>query len=239
MNKYITSLLFFILCHNIAASKTMESNDIDLDISIKNSNGRGYSSKKFNEWLLKVSYDKQNIPTYTFFTKAKKRWKKTRSKKSEYMYNGDNSIASSSPLMLMKYYQYRGKNPLLTPEETSQLSKLMNRFYFYRYTAKGGGIVNLDNYLIAVDTYTKFVYRYAKPIEFKEIFGNKVPQKFGAFEIYNSDKGHDYKFYEYDPIGFVNPDGTVELYDYYVNNEVNKVYEPEYSGASPYAKKTE
>ncbi|CRF33253.1 hypothetical protein BRSU_1325 [Brachyspira suanatina] len=118
----------------------------------------------------------------------------------------------------MTVYKYEFKNPLVTIDSSYNQSDRMNRFLFYRIkgSAKVAGIgVDLNNYLIAVDTHSKLVFAYAKITKTASapVVGTPYPIEFKAVELFESKK----KFYEYDPIGIVHADGKVTLYTEYQN----------------------
>ena len=119
----------------------------------------------------------------------------------------------------MKVYQYRGDNPLLTAEEekTYYDTEIVQNFRFYRFTGAAlYGSIDLDNFIIAVDTVNGFVYTYSDITEPRIISGiATVPNAFAAVEK-NTDKNENgTPFYQFDPIGYVNDDGTVTLYGEY------------------------
>lgn len=150
--------------------------------------------------------------------------------KEEYKADGKgSSIATDSfedkgfEIQNMKVYQYRGDNPLLTAEEEGKYyrSDIIKNFRFYRFTGTvdpGVGetfIQNLDNFIIAVDTATDFVYAYADITATDRVVITDVPTAFAAVEK-NTEKNKDgTPFYRFDPIGYVNGDGTVILYEEY------------------------
>lgn len=123
----------------------------------------------------------------------------------------------------MKVYQYRGDNPLLTAEEEGKYysSDIIKNFRFYRFTGTvdpGFGdtlIQNLDNFIIAVDTATDFVYAYADITATERVVVTDVPTAFAAVEKNTEKNEKGTPFYMFDPIGYVNGDGTVTLYEEY------------------------
>ncbi|WP_297300209.1 hypothetical protein [uncultured Brachyspira sp.] len=186
------------------------------------SDNPNFSSSKFKNWLLVATFDKNNIPSFKFIDSTEDRsWKLNNSDTKEYMYEGKNSKAGMFFISSMKYYQYRGYNPLYTEKRNKANENAMKRFYFYRFTGKGGGIISLDNTLVAVDIYSKYVYIYGIPVEEDSVFGVDVPLKWGPSDtvVY---KGSVLPFYKYDPVGHVNEDGTVVLYPFYQNSFLDK-----------------
>lgn len=181
----------------------------------------GFSGELFKTWVLnKVNFSNQNIPSYQFCTTSDKNWQQGESS-WEYIYDAKNegNTAQGYSINPMSIYQYRSKNPLVSP--TSSYNKdggKMERFYFHRITGQsGGGVAKLDQYLIAVDTRSKFVFAYAKVTETKSLLGNLMPTAFAPIENYAELR----PFYQYDPIGYVSADGTVILYKQYETDMIN------------------
>ncbi|KLI50887.1 hypothetical protein OFR22_08585 [Brachyspira hyodysenteriae] len=190
-----------------------------------------FSSSKFNNWLLVAAFNGDNVPTLQFIEKTEdKYWQINDEDTKEYMYKGKNSKAGMFFISSMTYYQYRGYNPLYTEKRNRDNADMMKRFYFYRFTGKGGGIISLDNTLIAIDIYTKYVYIYGVPVEEDKVFGVDVPQKWGPSDTVKY-KGSILPFYKYDPVGHVQEDGTIVLYDFYLNSFLDKEnrYQPLYN----------
>lgn len=190
-----------------------------------------FDAVAFDTWFLRIEFDADNVPRYTFFTPPDgETWQQIG--ESVYCMDGTsygNTVPTGIPVpefITMKdvcVYMYRGVNPLLTAEEQQRLypAGFIDRFRFYQFTgdAKVLGIgVSLDNYLIAVDTETKFVFAYGTITEVKKSFGQLVPQEYTAVEApygYPHGSVSGRPFYEYDPIGYVAADGTVILYEEY------------------------
>lgn len=195
------------------------------------SDNPNFSASKFNDWLLVATFDENNIPTLKFIEKTEnKYWQLNNSETKEYTYKGKNSNAGIFFISSMQYYQYRGYNPLYSEKRNKDNADAIKRFYFYRFTGKGAGIISLDNSLIAIDTQSKYVYIYGIPIEENKIFGTEVPLKWGPSDTvyYN---GALIPFYKYDTVGHVNEDGTIVLYPSYQNSFLDKKnrYQPFYN----------
>ncbi|WP_295162426.1 hypothetical protein [uncultured Brachyspira sp.] len=181
-----------------------------------------FSSSKFEDWLLVASFDNNNVPALNFVEKTDdKYWKINNINTEEYIYYGKNSKAGMFYILNMTYYQYRGYNPLYTEKRNAANADIMKRFYFYRFKGKGGGMISLDNPLIAIDIYTKYVYIYGIPVEENKIFGRNVPVKWGPSDTV-SYNGSLLPFYKYDPVGHVNEDGTIVLYESYNRSFLDK-----------------
>ena len=178
-----------------------------------------YDASIFDEWLFKSSFRGDKLPIYKFFSDPSKKWSSGGldwKKKSADFYNpndGDNT-ASGYKITGATIYKYNGENPLY--DKSGYLEGRLDRFRFYSiYGETGGGLVTLQQYLIAVDTYSKFVFAFGKIIDVQEIIGDKVPMEFEAIEKTGN------AFYEYDPIGYVDKTGTVVFYQHYKTEFVN------------------
>ncbi|MEI0525938.1 hypothetical protein R4K54_08430 [Brachyspira murdochii] len=196
----------------------------------------GYDGSKFDNWLFKASFQADKLPIYTFFDDDKGRYwisggKDWNDISAEY-YNGidgenyaDSSVMKSS-ITELKVYKYAGYNPLYN--SSGYLEGRIDRFNFYAINGKAV-VVTLKQYLIAVDTYSKFVFAYGEITKVDEVsviglIKEKVPSQFEAIEKY-ADKR---PFFEYDPIGYVKEDGSVVLYKHYIDEFVASptTYEP-------------
>ena len=176
-----------------------------------------FDGTKFETWLLKVSFDGSNIPEYGFFEDGTQ-WTESHVKEGypEVSFNADNRgwTAQGITMKPLTIYRYNHKNPLVAADGAYNTSDRLDRFFFYRIigAAKVAGIgANLDQYLIAVDSYSKFVFAYAKVTSTEDVMGNAVPNGFGPVESY----GEKRFFYEYDPIGYVKESGELVLYQEY------------------------
>ena len=176
---------------------------------------------KFDGSLIKnyffgTSFDSQNVPFYKFFLNSSKSWQIENVDFNCYKYDGsgDGNKAQSFSINPANFYKYEGKNPLISYNSDYNKSERMKRFIFYRL--KGNAVITLDNYLIAVDTYSKLVFAYGKITKTGSILGRYYPKEFQAVELY----GEKRKFYEYDPIGVmiyddVKKELTLKLYEEY------------------------
>lgn len=176
-----------------------------------------FDGTKFETWLLKVSFDGSNIPEYGFFEDGTQ-WTESHVKEGypEVSFNADNRgwTAQGITMKPLTIYRYNHKNPLVAADGAYNTSDRLDRFFFYRIigAAKVAGIgANLDQYLIAVDSYSKFVFAYAKVTSTGSVAGQAVPNGFGPVENF----GEKRFFYEYDPIGYVKESGELVLYQEY------------------------
>ena len=197
----------------------------------------GYEASKFDKWLFKSSFQNNKLPVYQFFEDPSRYWTPGGSDWNKisanfYKANDGENSASGFPISAMSVYKYDGANPLY--DNKGYLPGRMDRFRFYSiYGKTGGGIVTLQQYLIAVDTYSKFVFAFGRITDVTSIFGDKVPMQFEAIEYY----GNKIHFYEYDPIGYVDISGDVIFYQHYIEQFVANPtgYLPKQKGYENYA----
>ncbi|EPF30793.1 hypothetical protein HMPREF9194_01116 [Treponema maltophilum ATCC 51939] len=141
-------------------------------------------------------------------------------------------LSGKHPFGLYQNEEYEVYGEDGNPTGTKEL--LMKRFVFYYFTGKNTG-QDLQNCLVAVDMYSKLIFSFAKPIKFKSVFGNQVPTKWASVDTHSvGPGGKRYRFYQYDPIGYVTEDGTFHLTDTYKENMAKNEYDPVYTGKSPY-----
>ncbi len=186
-----------------------------------------FPASEFDSLLLKVSFDVDNVPDYEFFYPEDGRvWVLEDNDLAQYQFDASNDGNTSSSSIIggeeitirnMTVYQYRGKNPLVYSKcEYNQMPE-MERFYFYHFTGSTAGIP-LNNYLAAVDTYSRFLFVYGEITEASSV---GIPEAYQTVEVSERAEkradGTPRPFYEYDPIGYVKSDGTVMLYQEYRN----------------------
>lgn len=214
-------------------NNTISTNEPDINIPSENDpfkypqnndiNDKDFDGNVFNTWFITAKFLSGNIPEYKFLKEYSSPWHLKDANTKEYRYIGPDTTAASgslNPSFTPTYYKYKGKNHKYAYNgkyNTGAHGERMERFYFYRFTGTAVG-VSLDNALIAIDKYTKLAFAYAKPVSFGS-FGN--PTSWKAI-----DEKSEYKFYEYDPVGIVSNDGSVELYDWFKNNLKAGNYEP-------------
>ena len=187
-----------------------------------NPNYGGYEASKFDKWLFKASFRDDKLPIYTFFEDNTRSWipggMDWNNIPANYYQgkNGENK-AQGYDIKNLTVYKYDRDNPLY--DDKGYLPGRMDRFRFYSINGESGvGPINapLKQYLIAVDTYSKFVFAFGKITEVQDFVGQKVPIGFEAIELHG-DKKH---FYEYDPIGYADSTGEVVFYQHYVDEFV-------------------
>lgn len=226
---------YILIC--ILAANIILAHDKAAFNSIKQNSG-GYDASKFDNWLLVATFDSKDVGTFRFINvNIATNWRIKDHNRKEYIYDGEDTKAGIFAILNMTYYQYRGKNPLYSISSEYNNSDFVARFYFYKFTGKGLGILGLNNYLIAVDSHSKYIFAFAKPTSFKKMFGKNIPKSWGPVD----DKyvnGKELYFFEYDPAGVVKPDGTCEIYDWFSDGLSKGKYEPLYSGKSPYIRQT-
>ena len=201
-----------------------------------NPNYGGYEASKFDKWLFKASFRDDKLPVYNFFDDGTKSWigggrDWNNIPANFYNPNDGENKASGYGISGMSIYKYDRDNPLY--DDKGYLPGRMDRFRFYSIQGKAV-IVSLKQYLIAVDTYSKFVFAFGAITDTeKAVNGDLVPIKFEAIELHAEKKD----FYEYDPIGYVDKTGEVVLYQHYVDEFVANPtgYSPKQHGYDNYA----
>lgn len=187
-----------------------------------NPNYGGYEASRFDSWLFKASFRDDKLPIYTFFDDNSRSWigggMDWNNIPANYYQgkNGENK-AQGYDIKNLTVYKYDRDNPLY--DDKGYLPGRMDRFRFYSINGESGvGPINapLKQYLIAVDTYSKFVFAFGKITEVQDFVGQKVPIGFEAIELH----GNKIHFYEYDPIGYVDKTGEVVLYQHYIDEFV-------------------
>ena len=231
-------------------------------------NGGTTPDVNFDEVFLKFVTDDKTVPTFTFFKddgKAeeydpmtgptgniidyKRSWTAYNDGTNDcYIYNAPDGESkngvpgtpgSAIGLTKLKIYVYKGVNPFKTKNDNE--NEIEKQFYFYRYV--GNAMYDLDNFLIAVDTKTGYVFPYAVPEKWKNMLLSWGPDgwisaekgttgKYGTTD--QQETFEPKKFWQYDPIGQVNDDGTVTLEQFYIDAQSKSDYKPVYSGKSPY-----
>ena len=177
-----------------------------------------FPAENFKNWLFKASFQGDKLPIYNFFNDTTRSWIPGGSDwnniPAEYYdgKDGENYVVSG-PLTIditeLKVYKYAGKNPLYS--SLGYLPGRMDRFNFYAINGKATSAATLKQYLIAVDTYSKFIFAFGAITGTESVLGDKIPTQFEAIEKHGDKKA----FYEYDPIGYVTANGSVILYEHY------------------------
>ena len=178
-----------------------------------------FDGSKFDTgWVLpRLEFDSDNIPILRFDARPQG-WKINYRLTSEYIYDAsDEGNKTYNPLFpnglsfsSMVIYQYKGKNPLAVPGCSYNTSDRMTRFRFYRM--EGRAAVSLDQFIIAVDTYSKFVFAYGAIKSYTDFAGQQIPTEYEPVER-AIESGRP--FYEYDPIGYVDKSGKFIRYTQY------------------------
>lgn len=185
---------------------------------------RGFTLDLDNEYVIAASFGLKNEPTYMLIKDDT--WKPLDLSRNEYYYDGTNTKAAGFTVTKVKYYMYKNMNPTFSSTSAYNKSDRLNRFWFYRFTGTAG--LSTDNYLIAIDSYSKLVFAFAIPTKWKSILGIPAPIEWGAVELgweASADsatlneqvkfavEGLTY-FYEYDPVGIVLPTGEIKIYQW-------------------------
>ncbi len=185
-------------------------------------------SMNFDNMVIRASFDGNNRPSYKLVNGG---WNSGNSREKSYYYNGPDTSAAGNHINSVQYWLYKGRNPLFKPDARYNKTNRIERFYFYRFNGKALGLVYIDNYLIAIDKYSKLVFGFAVPVEWKQYVAGtpKAPVNWGSVELgYEIDKDSGGKasfkvngasyFYEYDPVGILKSDGTIEMYQWCLNS---------------------
>lgn len=177
----------------------------------------GFDGSVIGDYIFKVSFDGDNIPEYQF-VKNGRTWNQETAVR--YTYNGtqDGNKAQGYEIAPANFYRYNGYNPL-----SKKAGTRLARFQFYALLNSKAVVAELNQYLIAVDTYSKLIFAYGKITGTKYISAanQTLPIKYDAVDFYKDNKGEKRKFYEYDPIGalkYENGQITVKLYGEYKNS---------------------
>ncbi|MEI0525941.1 hypothetical protein R4K54_08445 [Brachyspira murdochii] len=212
-----------------------EEDPFKIDSVYNDPNYGGYDASKFDSWLFKASFRDDKLPIYNFFDDSSRSWiaggKDWNNVPADFYKANDNeNEASGYGITGMSIYKYDKDNPLY--DDNGYLPGRMDRFRFYSIQGKAV-VADLKQYLIAVDTYSKFVFAFAAITEVEKVVIDLVPTKFEAIE-FHADKKH---FYEYDPIGYVDSTGTVIFYQHYETEFVKNPtgYTPRQHGYDDYA----
>ena len=178
-----------------------------------------FDGSLIKNYFFAASFDGKNVPSYRFFLDYKRAWEIEDYDYNAYKYDGsgDGNKAQGYNINPANFYKYEGINPLVSYNSSYNKSDRMKRFIFYRLQGKAV-VVPLNNYLIAVDAYSKFVFAYGKITKTANALGQAYPTEFQPVESH----GEKRKFYEYDPIGIMIYDNVsaelkLKLYEEYQN----------------------
>ncbi len=222
-----------------------------------NSNGDGsteeskqkldFPASDFDKLGITGSFNMQNVPSYSVQSSAVS-WEESNRDLREFKWKGPDTTGQGYTISNVTYYQYRGINRLygndssynVQLQETANRNPKLSRFYFYRFTGKGGGIADLDNCLFAVDTYSKFIFAYAEPVAFTSM---GAPTQWSPTDLnkYSDTDPTRYMFYEYDPVGYFVKNGdsySAVLYSWFTENLAVGNYKAQMGTGSGDATKT-
>ena len=185
--------------------------------------------------LVGTWFNDDNVPEYAM--QKEDVWVSKDTSKSEFIHaKAPDTTGQGYGISNVNWYQYRGKNPLYaadgsyntTLQLTSNLKPKLSRFYFYRFTGDTLS-PSLDNFLFAVDTYSKLMFACAYPTKTESVFGNNVPKAWGPTDGDAYKDGTVYQFYMYDPVGYVTKENgkyTVVMYKWFEENLAKGNYIP-------------
>lgn len=216
-----------------------EEDPFKVESEYNNPNYGGYNASKFDSWLFKASFRDDKLPIYTFFDDTARYWTAggmdwNSIPANYYLGKDGENKAQGYAIKNLTVYKYDKDNPLY--DDKGYLPGRMDRFRFYSINGVSGvASINapLKQYLIAVDTYSKFVFAFGKITGTESFMGQDVPSKFEAIEFHGDKKD----FYEYDPIGYVTITGEVAFYQHYIDEFVANPtsYTPKQHGYDNYA----
>lgn len=216
-----------------------EEDPFKVESEYNNPNYGGYNASKFDSWLFKASFRDDKLPIYTFFDDTARYWTAggmdwNSIPANYYLGKDGENTAQGYAIKNLTVYKYDKDNPLY--DDKGYLPGRMDRFRFYSINGVSGvASINapLKQYLIAVDTYSKFVFAFGKITGTESFMGQDVPSKFEAIEFHGDKKD----FYEYDPIGYVTITGEVAFYQHYIDEFVANPtsYTPKQHGYDNYA----
>lgn len=216
-----------------------EEDPFKVESEYNNPNYGGYNASKFDSWLFKASFRDDKLPIYTFFDDTARYWTAggmdwNSIPANYYLGKDGENKAQGYAIKNLTVYKYDKDNPLY--DDKGYLPGRMDRFRFYSINGVSGvASINapLKQYLIAVDTYSKFVFAFGKITGTESFMGQDVPSKFEAIEFHGDKKD----FYEYDPIGYVTITGEVDFYQHYIDEFVANPtsYTPKQHGYDNYA----
>ncbi|MBR6566626.1 MAG: hypothetical protein IKK79_07470 [Spirochaetaceae bacterium] len=188
--------------------------------------------------LVGTYFNDSNVPVYAM--RHENVWVSKDATKAEFVHaKAPDTEGQGYGISNVHWYQYRGRNPVYAADGnynnvlqfTAKGNPKLSRFYFYRFTGDTLS-PSLDNFLFAVDSYSKFMFAFAKPTASKSVFGNNVPTAWGPTDG-SAFLGINYQFYMYDPVGYVEKvDGkyNVVMYDWFKNNLAKGEYQPTLGG---------
>jgi len=174
-----------------------------------------FNSNKFDEWVLNMPSMSGVIAEYKFRDGSWEGSPESHPNEPSAIGDGIKKISN------VKIYRYKTrkarweKHGGFTPAEDPN----DERFYFFRFTASSLG-PSVDSSMFCVDRYSKFLFYYSEPATIEKTFGNNVPSKWTDYAAPSDDKHiqFDKPFYKSDPVGYVNADGSVILYQWIKDN---------------------
>jgi|GEM_PF-877645 len=183
-----------------------------------------FSKEQFDRLILKMYVSSFNFPSYWF---EDGQWRMKTA--TCFISGGKDEIVSPYQFNIMKrvhYYRYINEHPL-DPSyyaQDEQTLRFLSRFCFYRFTGKTL-LPAVDVHLFVLDMHTGLLFSYAIPSRFDKILGHGIPRDWVALETHPYVLEHfpGKKFYEFDPIGIVQADKKVLLYDWTIaRNKLKK-----------------
>lgn len=182
-----------------------------------------FSEQAFDRLILKMHVSLFNNPSYWF---EQGTWRQESA--DTWVSGGEKEIVSPYQFNVIKkvhYYRYKGVHPLDSGYYTKdeKTAAFLNRFCFYRFTGKTL-IPAVDVYLFALDMHTGLIFSYALPTRFEKVWGHRIPRDWVALEKHPHIQEHfaGKQFYQFDPVGFVQADGKITLYEWIIKQNKRK-----------------
>jgi len=179
--------------------------------------------EKFERLILKMHVSIFNNPSYWF---EPGEWR--RESDNCQIFGGEDEIVAPYQFNIIKrvhYYRYKNSHPLDPAYymQDAETVRFLNRFCFYRFTGKTL-IPAVDVYLFALDMYTGLIFSYALPSRFEKVLGHRIPRDWVPLEAHPYVLEHfpGKKFYEFDPVGIVQADGKILLYNWIIRQNKRK-----------------
>lgn len=214
----LVCLLLSCILHCICADDSENADIVDQSFP-----PAAVSIDPFADKILKMHVSLFNNPSYWF---ESGQWR--RDDAYTWLSGGENEIVSPYQFNVIKqvhYYRYKNIHPLdpLYFMKDEATTAFLKRFCFYRFTGKTL-IPAVDVYLFPLDMETNLVFSYALPTRFEKVWGHRIPRDWVSLEEHPYVQEHfpGKKFYEFDPVGIVLPDGKVFLYDWIVKQNKRK-----------------
>ncbi|WGK74036.1 hypothetical protein [Treponema pallidum] len=132
-----------------------------------------------------------------------------------------------------RYVVHRAVHPLDAHAHERYYEPLLKRFHFYCLEGRTP-ITSVSLCLFALDVSTRLIWAYALPSQVEMVWGTRIPRAWIPLEMHSHVRARypKAKFYQFDPIGFVDSEGKVVLYPWALEQHAQRpqdflVYEPQ------------